>query len=95
MLLLVAWQAFWNQYKAHFTRGVKAKVQLKSSIPIGAKVEITLGVQLLNEVNGWSHYFKTKETASDAMQQGFNELWTTFIRIVSNSSSSMKFDSHH
>jgi hypothetical protein len=28
-------------YKAHFTQGVKAKVQLKSSIPIGAKVEIS------------------------------------------------------
>ncbi len=27
--------------KAHFTLGVKANVQLKSSIPIGAKVEIT------------------------------------------------------
>jgi hypothetical protein len=27
--------------KAHFTQGVKAKVQLKSSIPIGAKVEIS------------------------------------------------------
>jgi hypothetical protein len=26
--------------KAHFTQGVKAKVQLQSSIPIGAKVEI-------------------------------------------------------
>jgi hypothetical protein len=26
-------------FKAHFTQGVKAKVQLKSSIPIGAKVE--------------------------------------------------------
>jgi len=25
---------------AHFTLGVKANVQLKSSIPIGAKVEI-------------------------------------------------------
>jgi hypothetical protein len=36
--------------KAHFTLGVKANVQLKSSIPIGAKVEIspkgfTLGVK--------------------------------------------------
>ncbi len=36
--------------KAHFTQGVKANVQLKSSIPIGAKVEIghkgfTLGVK--------------------------------------------------
>jgi hypothetical protein len=29
------------------------------------------------------------------MQQGFKELWTTFILVVSNSSSSMKFDSHH
>jgi hypothetical protein len=27
--------------KAHFTLGVKANVQLKSSIPIGAKVEIS------------------------------------------------------
>jgi hypothetical protein len=27
-------------YKAHFTQGIKANVQLKSSIPIGAKVEI-------------------------------------------------------
>ncbi len=26
--------------KAHFTQGVKANVQLKSSIPIGAKVDI-------------------------------------------------------
>jgi hypothetical protein len=36
--------------KTHFTQGVKAKVQLKSSIPIGAKVEIipkgfTLGIK--------------------------------------------------
>jgi len=36
--------------KAHFTLGVEANVQLKSSIPIGAKVEIspkgfTLGVK--------------------------------------------------
>jgi hypothetical protein len=36
--------------KARFTLGVKANVQLKSSIPIGAKVEInikgfTLGVK--------------------------------------------------
>jgi len=36
--------------KAHFTQGVKAKVQLKSNIPIDAKVEIspkgfTLGVE--------------------------------------------------
>jgi hypothetical protein len=61
MLLLVAWQAVWNQYKADFTQRVKAKVQLKSSIPIGAKVEITLGVKPLNQVEGWSHYFKTKE----------------------------------
>jgi hypothetical protein len=35
---------------AHFTQGVKPNVQLKSSIPIGAKVEIspkgfTLGVK--------------------------------------------------
>jgi hypothetical protein len=95
MLLLVAWQAVWNQYKAHFTRGVKAKVQLKSSISIGAKVEITPGVKPLNQVKEWSHYFKTKEAASNAMQQGFKELWTTFILVVSNSSSSMKFDSHH
>jgi hypothetical protein len=27
--------------KAQFTQGVKAKVQLKSSIPIGEKVEIS------------------------------------------------------
>jgi hypothetical protein len=27
--------------KAYFTQGVKANVQLKSSIPIGAKVEIS------------------------------------------------------
>jgi hypothetical protein len=38
------------KHKAHFTLGVKANVQLKSSIPIGAKVEInpkgfTLGVK--------------------------------------------------
>ncbi len=26
-----------GETKAHFTQGVKAKVQLKSSIPIGAK----------------------------------------------------------
>jgi hypothetical protein len=36
--------------KARFTRGVRANVKLKSSIPIGAKVEIshegfTLGVK--------------------------------------------------
>jgi flagellar basal body-associated protein FliL len=29
-----------SQNKAHFTLGVKGDVQLKSSIPIGAKVEI-------------------------------------------------------
>jgi hypothetical protein len=29
------------KHKAHFTLGVKANVQLKSSIPIGAKVEIS------------------------------------------------------
>jgi hypothetical protein len=40
-----------TQYiKAHSTQGVKANVQVKSSIPIGAKVEIspegfTLGVK--------------------------------------------------
>jgi hypothetical protein len=28
-------------FKAHFTPGVKANVQLKSSIPIGGKVEIS------------------------------------------------------
>jgi hypothetical protein len=38
------------KHKAHFRLGVKANVQLKSSIPIGAKVEIspkvfTLGVK--------------------------------------------------
>jgi hypothetical protein len=38
------------KHKAHFTLGVKANVQLKSSIPIGAKGEInpkgfTLGVK--------------------------------------------------
>jgi hypothetical protein len=95
MLVLVAWQAVWNEYKAHFTWGVKAKVQLKSSIPIGAKVEITLRLKPLNQVKGWSHYFKMKEAACYAMQQGFKELWTTFILVVSDSSSSMKFDSHH
>jgi hypothetical protein len=30
-----------SKYEAHFTQGVKANVQLKSSIPIGAKVEIS------------------------------------------------------
>jgi hypothetical protein len=39
-----------RQNKAHFTQGVEANVQLKSSIPIGVKVEIspkgfTLGVK--------------------------------------------------
>jgi hypothetical protein len=39
-----------SKYEAHFTQGVEANVQLKSSIPIGAKVEIspkgfTLGVK--------------------------------------------------
>jgi hypothetical protein len=29
-----------SQNKAHFTLGVKGDVELKSSIPIGAKVEI-------------------------------------------------------
>jgi hypothetical protein len=28
-------------FEAHFIEGVKAKVQLKSSIPIGAKVKIS------------------------------------------------------
>jgi hypothetical protein len=31
----------WHVTKAHFTLGVKANVQLKSSIPIRAKVEIS------------------------------------------------------
>ncbi len=31
----------WHVIKAHFTLGVKANVQFKSSIPIGAKVEIS------------------------------------------------------
>jgi hypothetical protein len=31
----------WHVTKVHFTLGVKANVQLKSSIPIGAKVEIS------------------------------------------------------
>jgi hypothetical protein len=31
----------WSQLKAHFTEVVKASVQLKSSIPIRAKVEIS------------------------------------------------------
>jgi hypothetical protein len=30
-----------SKYEAHFTQGVKANVQLKSSIPIGGKVEIS------------------------------------------------------
>jgi hypothetical protein len=30
-----------EDYNAHFTKGVKANVQLKSSIPIGAKIEIS------------------------------------------------------
>jgi hypothetical protein len=30
-----------SYYKAHFTPGVKANLQLKSSIPIGGKVEIS------------------------------------------------------
>jgi hypothetical protein len=39
-----------EDYNAHFTKGVKANVQLKSSIPLGAKIEIspkgfTLGVK--------------------------------------------------
>jgi len=39
-----------DHIKAHFTQGVKANVQLKSSIPIGAKFEIspkglTIGVK--------------------------------------------------
>ncbi len=33
-----------NHYKAHFTLRVKAKVELKSSIPIGTIVEISLGL---------------------------------------------------
>ncbi len=48
--------------KAHFTQEVKAKVQLKSSIPIGAKVEIsskgrafTLGVKVEIEKNLFSY----------------------------------------
>jgi len=31
----------WHVTKAYFTLGVKANVQLESSIPIGAKVEIS------------------------------------------------------
>ncbi len=31
----------WHVNKAHFALGVKANVLLKSSIPIGAKVEIS------------------------------------------------------
>jgi hypothetical protein len=48
--------------KAHFTQEVEAKVQLKSSIPIGAKVEIsskgrafTLGVKVEIEKNLFSY----------------------------------------
>ncbi len=45
-----------QRYQAHFTLGVKANVQLKSSIPIGARVEIspkgfTLGVKTEIEKN--------------------------------------------
>jgi hypothetical protein len=41
-------QTIWDKSKAHFTLGVRANVQPKSNIPIGAKVEIsgfTLGVK--------------------------------------------------
>jgi hypothetical protein len=43
-------QTIWDKSKARFTLGVRADVQPKSSIPIGAKVEIspngfTLGVK--------------------------------------------------
>jgi hypothetical protein len=34
------WSVGCSQNKAHFTLGVKGDVELKSSIPIGAKVEI-------------------------------------------------------
>jgi hypothetical protein len=40
--------------KAHFTLGVKANVQLKSSIPIGAKVEISLLHGVYTRSQGWS-----------------------------------------
>jgi hypothetical protein len=47
-----SWRIYnWHVIKAHFALGVKANVQLKSSIRIGAKVEIspqvlcTLGVK--------------------------------------------------
>ncbi len=36
-----SWRIYiWHVIKAHFALGVKANVQLKSSIPIGAKLEI-------------------------------------------------------
>jgi hypothetical protein len=34
-------QTIWDKSKAHFTLGVRANVQPQSSIPIGAKVEIS------------------------------------------------------
>jgi hypothetical protein len=33
----------WHDHKAHFTLGVRPNIQPKSSIPIGAKVEISSG----------------------------------------------------
>jgi molybdopterin-biosynthesis enzyme MoeA-like protein len=33
----------WHDHKAHFTLGIRANVQPKSSIPIGAKVVINPG----------------------------------------------------
>jgi hypothetical protein len=37
----------WHDHKAHFTLGVRAIVQPKSSIPIGLKVEISPGASHL------------------------------------------------
>jgi hypothetical protein len=42
-----------NLSKAHFTLGVKDNVQLKSSIPIGAKVEIS-PLRVYTRSQGWS-----------------------------------------
>ncbi len=59
----------WHVTKAHFTLGVKANVQLKSSIPIRAKVEISPKCFALG-VKGWNR----KKLFN--MPQFTNKCWT-------------------
>jgi len=46
---LNSWVSMNISIKAHFTLGIKAKVQIKSNIPISAIIEISL------DCFGWKH----------------------------------------